>query len=534
MKRFLIALGLFVIACGVSAAEITREVRQWEVVEFGYTAAATPPDPFSVEFGAVITSAGGDALRVPGFFDGGKTWRLRFCPPTTGRWSLVTYSSHAELAGHVASLTVLSNEGPAVRGPIGISETRRQRFVYADGSPYFCLAFELDWLFALDAENGADIPKTRRIIDAVAANGFNQIVMNVFAYDAGWGEKDKIRPENNYARPRVFPFGGDNEAPDHATLNVTYFQRFDRVLRLLNERGIVAHLMIYVWNKKVNWPDAESAADNRYFDYVVKRYQAFPNLIWDISKEALGYGHTDMGYVTRRIDRLRRLDGHGRLLTVHDYNYCSAYPDKVDFISIQEWQPYLYPRMVDVAKEHPLKPVFNIEHGGYEKTTHSIFDGAYTNPLTCLDRAYQCVFAGTYPTYYWQNAAWYNVISDPFALPAEQQPHFRYYRHMAELFTEFPLLRLRAHDVGFSTPILSDDDGNHLFYLTDNRTGIYGSLPGGKGKKYRVRWFDPLTGRSHDGGTKEYAADHWEAWLGMKRHRDISGPLAIAIFSEIK
>ncbi|MEM7014031.1 MAG: hypothetical protein AAF585_21440, partial [Verrucomicrobiota bacterium] len=105
---------------------------------------------------------------------------------------------------------------------------------------------------ALDADNPDDIPRTRQIISEVAKNGFNQVVMNVYAYDAGFGEKDKIQPENNFAQPSVFPFGGDNENPDFSTLEVTFFQRLDRV---------IAHLMIYVWNKKVNWPEAGSAAD---------------------------------------------------------------------------------------------------------------------------------------------------------------------------------------------------------------------------------------------------------------------------------
>ncbi len=44
-------------------------------------------------------------------------------------------------------------------------------------------------------------------------------------------------------------------------------------------------------NKKVSWPEARSAEDNRHFDYVIKRYQAFSNIVWDISKEAAGFGH---------------------------------------------------------------------------------------------------------------------------------------------------------------------------------------------------------------------------------------------------
>ena len=48
----------------------------------------------------------------------------------------------------------------------------------------------------------------------------------------------------------------------------------------MDKYNIAAHLMIYVWNKKVNWPEAETTADNMYFDYVIKRYQAFENVIW--------------------------------------------------------------------------------------------------------------------------------------------------------------------------------------------------------------------------------------------------------------
>ena len=198
----------------------------------------------------------------------------------------------------------------------------------------------------------------------------------------------------------MFPFGGNNDDPDYKTLDLTFFQRLDRVVGHLNEAGIVAHLMIYVWNKKVNWPTPNSAADNLYFDYVVKRYQAFPNLIWDISKEALAYGRDDMTYITDRIHRLRRLDGHQRLVSVHDYAYCNQYPGEVDFISIQEWRPNLYGIMRSVAAKHFNKPVFNIEHGGYETTMYQIFpSGAFNDPLTCLDRNYQCVFAGTYSKY---------------------------------------------------------------------------------------------------------------------------------------
>lgn len=132
--------------------------------------------------------------------------------------------------------------------------------------------------------------------------------MNVFAYEVTWKKDVRLDSVYDYGSPKVYPFGGDNTNPDHSRLNVEYFKRLDRVIEYLDQKQIAAHLMIYVWIKRVNWPEARSAADNRYFDYVVKRYQAYPNLIWDISKEALGYGHNDVTYISDRIERLRKLD----------------------------------------------------------------------------------------------------------------------------------------------------------------------------------------------------------------------------------
>jgi len=64
------------------------------------------------------------------------------------------------------------------------------------------------------------------------------------------------------------------------------------VIRERDRQDVAVHVMIYVWNKLVSWPKTDPDANTLYFDYVVKRYQTFPNLIWDISKEATGYWRT--------------------------------------------------------------------------------------------------------------------------------------------------------------------------------------------------------------------------------------------------
>ena len=504
----------------------TQTATRWQIAQLSFETTQPTEHPFDEEFGAVFTNTDGSRLQVAGFYNGDSTWLLRFCAPNAGEWNYQTFSSLPELAGQTGKLTVSENQRG--HGPVQISSENRQKFVYADGTPYFLMAFELDWLFALDADNPDDIPRTRQIVETVASSGFNQIVMNVFAYDADWGEQDAIPNGQNFARPRAFPFGGSNDAPNYDTLDVEFFQRFDRVIEHLNEKQIVSHLMIYVWNKKVNWPQAGSMADNRYFDYIVKRYGAYPNIIWNISKEAMLYGKP-ASYVTDRIDRLRRLDAHRRLVTVHDYQYCSEFSHKVDFISTQEWAAYLYDQMLAVKEVYPNHPILNIETGAYEKTMdYTLFNGGYSDPLIVLDRAYQCAFAGTYSNYYWQNTAWYQVVCQPFDLPPSQQPHFRYYRYLTKLFGKYPFDKLAPLRLHFAPPILSDGAGTYLFYLPPNRSGIYGVIPDLTGKTVKVRWFNPLSGEFIKGGF-ETIADHGR--LEVYRPDGIESPTVVAILT---
>jgi hypothetical protein len=505
--------------------------RKWEVLDMDFTYKGRIENPFAVNLGAVLIHESGFSATVPGFYNDDKTWIIRSCPQLEGIWKYETFSNISALAGQKGKIRVDSKTKLDEHGPILISKHSAQKFAYADGTPYFLMAFEMDWLFALDCNNKEGIPNTEKIVEEVGKYKFNHIVMNVYAFDANWGERDKIDPKYNFAKPDIFPFGGSNDEPDYSTLNIDFFKHLDRVVGLLDEKEIVSHLMTYVWNKNVNWPEPGSEADNLYFDYVVKRYQAFPNLVWDISKEALAYGRDDMAYITERINRLRKLDGHGRLLSVHDYAYCNAFPDKVDFISIQEWKPNVYNGMLEVKSKHHKKPVFNIEHGGYEKTMHSIFDGAYNDPLACLDRNYKCIFGGAYSTYYWQNTSWYEVVYDPFSLPEEQQPNFHYYKNIVNLFTAYDFSSLETYQLGFTPMTLTDHKSVYMYYVTKDMLAVTGEAPELRGKTVSIKWFDPLTGLFHDDGRKTFDDS---VWLGLRKPAVVTSPICVAVLEIIQ
>ncbi|TWT68789.1 DUF5060 domain-containing protein [Crateriforma conspicua] len=469
--------------------------RQWEVLDIAFATATAPQQANEIEIAADFTGPDGTEIAVDGFDDGDGRFVIRFTPTKPGSWTFNVRSSVAALDGKQGSLSV-QPAGQDRKGGVVIAKDSPTRFEYENGERYYPIAFECDWLFALDAENPDDIPQTRRFVDTLAENGFNQVVMNVFAYDVNWPKDDRLVKEFDYGSPDVYPFGGHNENPDHSRLNIEYFQRLDRVIDYLDQKGIVAHLMIYVWNKNVNWPEADSQADNRYFDYVVRRYQAFPNMVWDISKEALGYGHNDVNYISHRIDRLRKADAYRRLVTVHDYAYCRRFPEKVDFVSVQLWLSELYSVMRDVVKNIPGKPILNIEHGGYERGPYVVFTGNYTSPEVCLERAYQCVFAGTFPTHYWQGAAWNVIIPDIKTLPADEQPRLDYYRHMRSFVDRYRVDELVAGDRKANAGFCLHDNADTLIYYIPKECDFIGvRLPSERrGETMTATWFDPYTG----------------------------------------
>ena len=487
-----------------------KTANQWEVVDIHFKTKTLPAKPEDASFTAELSCVGStDTITVSGFYNGDKSYLVRFCPDIAGVWTYRTKSDVKDLNGLNGQIIVNSPlEGR--KGGIKINPKSTREFIYSNGDPYFPICFEVDWLFALDAENPDDIPVTRKFVNTIAENGFNQLIMNVFAYDVGWAKDSTLKAEHNYGSPKVFPFAGNNTAPDHSKLNIEYFRRLDRVIDYLDKKGIAAHLMIYVWNKEVNWPKAESKEDNRYFDYVVKRYQAYPNMVWDISKEALGYGRDDVGYITRRIDRLRQLDTHKRLVTVHDYGYCKNHKDKLDFASVQLWNSELTRLMLKVRDDFPNQPVLNIEHGGYEKSPYVVFPGNYDNPEVCLERAYQCVFAGTFPTHYWQGAAWYAVIPDIEALLPEERPKLEYYKHMAGLVSKYNLGGLKASDSkGNGGFCLHNDNDLFIYYLPREISSFLSFLPKKHiGKMINVTWFNPFTGKYSEPTTQKISSIH--------------------------
>jgi len=495
MKKLLVCASFFLFMLCNCFGQNGIQAYKWETVDLSFTAKGNIDKPFQLEISCKFKTPDGSQITVPGFYNGNNEWLVRFNPNIVGTWTSVSSASLKKING-ITHVIEVAPAKKGIHGGITVSDKDDQKLIYEDGTPYNLVANEVDWLFALDYGN-PDLTKTKKLIDAISANGFNQIIMNVYAYDLDWKQSKNIDPKWDFGSKKdIFPFLGDNDTPDYSALNVEFFKHYDRVINLLEEHGIVAHIMIYVWNKMVNWPKANSEADNMYFDYVVKRYQAKSNVIWDISKEALRYGYNDPNYITERIDRLKNLDIYNRLVTVHDFDYCETYPDEVDIISAQFWHYDIYSKMLKLKEEYPNKPIINLENGAYEKCQYDIFlDSNYGDPISGIERNYKCAFAGTYTSYYWQGMAWNIVIYDPFAEDVTIKPKFEYYKYFQEFLDNINFERLQPTDRHSSSGycLANNEDGAYVYYMPKANSAIaIKGLP--KAEKLQIQWFNPLTG----------------------------------------
>lgn len=516
---------LFIIAFGIvdsSSAEIKKtifkskvnhEVKKWQVLDISFNAKSGKP--FNADFYAIFQSPSGKEQKVDGFYNDDNQWIIRFSGSEVGEWIYTTRSEISALNNKKGKLTIIEDNAETSKGGIVISKNNARHFSYEDGSPYFLMAFECDWLYSLDYHNKEGLPKTEHLLSLLNQNGFNQVVMNVFSYDVKWKKDELLKehPEHEFGAPEdIFPFLGNNKNPDYSELNIDFFKNLDRTINLMNEKNIVSHLMIYVWNKLVAWPEMYSEADNMYFDYVVKRYGAFPNIMWDISKEALYYGRADDKYILERIDRLKMANSFNRLISVHDYEFCKRNPESVDYISRQDWNYSLYQNMIGDYENYTNKPIFNIEHGGYEQSPYDVFAGSYIGAEQCLRRNYQCAFAGAYSTYYWQGTSWNAIIWNPFEQNEHfYKPKFEYFKNFTTLFTDYQFSQYEPYKkynrAGYC--LKSTTAEKYLYYVPQETYWYVASYLFKEYKTIRYKWFNTITGEY----TKDYAITKEQSFI---------------------
>lgn len=244
--------------------------------EFSLTATQPYRDGSAeVEVDVLFIGSAGE-WRVPAFWAGGNTFRVRFAGPAPGRYewrSIATNEADAGLHDRRGELEVSPYEGPAGlyrHGRLRVAQSRRT-LEHADGTPFFWLGDT--WWMGLTTRFDWPHGVKAMVADRVA-KGFNlvQIVAGPLpdfdAETATWHRQQANE-------------GGWPWHPDWAGLNPAYYDQADLKLAYMVEQGLLP-CIVGMWGYYLPFMGVERV--KRHWRNLVARYGAYP-VIWCLAGE---------------------------------------------------------------------------------------------------------------------------------------------------------------------------------------------------------------------------------------------------------
>jgi hypothetical protein len=252
-------------------------VAEWTRFEAELTSAVESyPNPLQdVRVEVEFTAPSGRRATTEAFWDGFRTWRVRFAPDERGRWTYRTRSSKENDAGlhnQAGAFECVAYRGRNplyARGGLRVSPDRRY-LTYADGTPFFWLG-DTAWNGVLKADAASwDVYLRDR-----AAKGFNVVQYVTTQWRTAAGNADARAAY--YGREKI-------------EVDPVFFQWMDERVNAINDYGLVAS-PILIWthtertaqfNPGLSLPDDQITLLAKY---MVARYGAH-HVVWMLAGDA--------------------------------------------------------------------------------------------------------------------------------------------------------------------------------------------------------------------------------------------------------
>ncbi len=269
-------------------AEQTLSAETWRAVELSFESEKSYADPFADVNLDMLLYGNGRLYKIPAFWDGGNTWRVRFVCPAAGTWQCKTVcsdESNTALHGKTASVECTAYSGGLDIYRHGFVTTRygEKYLTYEDGTPFYYLG-DTHWQLSQE---------TYEMVDAICAKraeqgftvyesqpmdcGFNTSVTGNFSENG----LDDLRDFDE--RFRIISESGLTHAHSQ------FFWPLTGMTRLINNHGGWTEPKIkgMLGIKSVTMPDLSDEA-KAYLEslarYWVARYSAYP-VIWTLGQE---------------------------------------------------------------------------------------------------------------------------------------------------------------------------------------------------------------------------------------------------------
>jgi len=441
----------------VSFSQSAASVEAYDFVEI--TIQVSAPDaknPFTdaaveAQFGKTGESK---RLSVDGFCDSadGSVFRVRFMPWAPGEYSYsITYRQGGFTKSNSGSFRATDGHR---RGPIRVDPKYPWHFIWeGTGEHYFFNGTTAFWLMGWRED---------RVINNIIERVHRMKINRIRALVAGatnyfWGEP--LTPGKNFSvslRPWVAeaPESWDNPRNDYTRFDVSYWQKWERMLRYGRERDVIISAVLDISTHHAQ-PAAGSEDEHRYIRYLVARLSAFSNLTYDLGDDLDSYRDEKWAHATGTM--IQSWDPYKHLATshpVHRVNQDRA-SDWFGFTSIQNWSHQQHALMLEEReiqkKTGRIIPQTNEEYGYEDHYPHWGAAPPGESAETLRRMAWDIAMAGAYGTAgescrrgtnVWPDSGggWINGRGD------DTMVMLKGYEHMVDFFTSFEWWKTEPHD----------------------------------------------------------------------------------------
>jgi hypothetical protein len=488
----------------VTFAQSADTVEAYDFVEVTATVAKpTVKNPFTdVALSGRFRHGDAAPVAVQGFCDSadGGTYRIRFMPSRPGKHSYeVTFRQGDAERKH--SGTFEASDGKR-RGPLRVDKDHPWHFVWeGTGEHYFFNGTTAFWLMGWQDEN-----IIKAAIDRLLRLKINRIrVLLAGAANIYWGEP--VMTGKNFTlllRPWVaaHPERFDRPGIDFTRFDVTYWQKWERMLRYARDRNVIISAILDISTHHTQ-PAAGSEDERRYIRYALVRLTAFSNVTWDLGDDIDSYRDEKWTHETGTF--IHENDPYRHLASSHPVK--PEHQDRASawfgFTSIQEWSRKQHELMLEQRqiqlKTGRIIPQTNEEYG-YEDHYPLWAPKPPGDSADVLRRtAWDIAMAGAYGTAgesarrgvnIWPDTGggWINGRGDDTMVMLQG------YAHMVDFFTGFAWWKTDPHDelVNKGVYCLAEPGRCYAVYLP---RGGKATVRLGQGH-YRANWFNPRSGET--------------------------------------
>ena len=502
------------LAAAVSAAAAPSDVLRYGRFEQALTAPRDFANPLREQVLVEFSGPGGVRDLTAAFWDGGRTWRVRYSPERTGAWRWRVAGAGFQPPSGSFRATAYKGSNPLyLHGAPRLSPDRRY-FVHADGKPWFWLACT-GWnsaLLSTDAE-------WERYLADRNAKKFTAIQFVTTQWRAG--RKDELGQ---------VAFTGVEEI----RVNPEFFRRLDRRFDTLNDRGLVAAaVVLWAFTSKDNESPGEALPVDQaalLAGYITARYGAH-HVMWLLGGDGDYRGAKAERWKT--IGRAAFPEGRPRRpVTLHPRGTQEPWPPLkdepwVDFFMYQSGQgsdvkKWRWNATRGPAVDWKLEPPHPVVDGEPNYEAHISYHSKKATTDADVRRAvyYSLLAAPPAGVTYGAHGIWYwareravpldhprSGEADPWHVCLDY-PGSRQMRVLREIFDSVEWWRLRpdrsllAEDPegedfrSYMMPARSADGKFALIYLPANPS-VKLNLSGFKGR-VTATWIDPRQGRRRD------------------------------------